>query len=187
MSEEEVNAMGMFDNLILLGKSAELVVCAHGHPQGALQTKSLECLLDDYYVFERILYRNERGNSDRVPRPRQMDEGKLILRFESEALRVAHTGIVVAYTHCEACDPIVYESQSSLSGRVSDRTVWVECELEFRDGRLVRATALSAKTREETQEQMLRDGVAVLPDDDRVARRHIEMHRKKTDSSPRDV
>ena len=179
--------MGMFDNLILLGKSAELVVCAHGHPQEGLQTKSLECLLDDYYVYERVLYRKERAANDRLPRPRQMEEGKLILRFESEALRVAHTGVVVAYTHCEACDPIVYESETSFSGRVSDRRLWVEYELEFRDGRLVKATALSAKTREETREQMLRKGVAVLPDDDRVARRHIEMGRKKTDSKSREV
>ena len=179
--------MGMFDNLIMLGKSAEFVVCAQGHPQEALQTKSLECLLDDYYVYERILYRTEPTANDRLPRPRQIEEGKLTLRFESEALRVAHTGGVVAYTHCETCDPIVYESEASFSGRVSDRRVWVEYELEFRDGRLIKVTALSAKTREETREQMLRDGVAVLPDDDRVARRHLEMYRKKTDAKSRDV
>ena len=179
--------MGMFDNVILLGKSAELVVCAHEHPQEALQTKSLECLLDDYYVYERILYRNKRAANDRLPRTRQMEEGKLALRFESEALRVAHTGEVAVYTHCEVCDPIAFECEVSFSGRVSDRRVWVEYELEFRDGRLVKATALSAKTREETREQMLRDGVGVLPDDDRVARRHIEMCRKNKDSKSRAV
>lgn len=179
--------MGMFDNLILLGKSAELVVCGHGHSQEHLQSKSLDCLLDDYYVYERVLYRNKRASDERLPRARQMEEGKLTLRFESEARCLAHTGEVVAYTHCEACDPIVYESETSFSGRVSDRRVWVEYELEFRDGRLVRATALSAKTREETREQMARDGVGVLPDDDRVARRHIEMQRKNRDSKSRDV
>jgi hypothetical protein len=51
----------------------------------------------------------------------------------------------------------------------------------------VRATAQSAKTREETREQMARDGVGVLPDDDRVARRHIEMQRKSRDSRSGDV
>jgi hypothetical protein len=108
--------MGMFDNLILLGKSAELVVCGHGHSQEHLQSKSLECLLDDYYVYERVLYRNKRASDERLPRARQMEEGKLTLRFESEARCLAHTGEVVAYTHCEACDPIVYESEASFFG-----------------------------------------------------------------------
>ena len=34
---------------------------------------------------------------------------------------------------------------------------------------------------------MLRDGVAVLPDEDRVARRHLEMLRKEAYSEPRDL
>ena len=41
---------------------------------------------------------------------------------------------------------------------------------------------LSVETREETREQMLRGGVAVLADDDRVASRHLEMYLKKVGS-----
>lgn len=177
--------MGMFDTMIMLGKSADMVSCAHGHPQSDLQTKSLECLLDDYYIYERVLYRKAKS-SERIPRVRQLEDNKLTLRFESEAARVAYTGEVVAYTHCELCDPIVYEEWSSFHGGVGDRRIWVEYELEFHDGRLVKATPLSVKTREETREQMLRDGVAVLPDEDRVASRHIAMYRKKA-CSPGDV
>jgi hypothetical protein len=173
--------MGMFDTMIMLGKSADLVACAHGHAQDDLQTKSLECSLDDYYIYERVLYRKTRSG-DRIPKTRQVEEGKLTLRFESEATLVAHTGEVVAYTHCEVCDPIVFENWSSFHGGVGDRRIWVEYVLEFRDGRLVKAAPLSVKTREETREQMLSDGVAVLSDDDRVARRHLEMYRKKVDS-----
>ncbi len=173
--------MGMFDTMIMLGKSADLVSCAHGHPQDDLQTKSLECLLDDYYVYERMLYRKTK-DAQRLPKVRQLEDDKLSLRFESEALRVAHTGEVVAYTHCEECDPIVYENWSSFHGGVGDRRIWVEYALEFHDGRLVKATPLSVKTREETREQMLRDGVAVLADDDRVACRQIAMFRKKASS-----
>ena len=179
--------MGMFDNVILLGESAGLVRCAHGHAQEDLQTKSLESLLDDYYVYERVLYRARRTAEQRVVKPRQLEEGKLKLRFERDASCFAYTGEVVAYTHCNECDPIVYESTSSFAGRVCDRRLWVEYELDFRDGRLAKAVALSAKTREETRDQMLRDGVAVLPDEDRVVRRHLEMLRKEANSEPRDL
>lgn len=174
--------MGMFDTVIMLGKSADLILCAHGHPQNDLQTKSLECSLDEYYVYERFLYRKARS-AQRIPRARLLEDDKLTLRFENEALRVAHTGEVVAYTHCEQCDPIVYEDWGSYRGGVGDRRIWVEYEFEFRDGRLVKATPLSIKTREETREQMLRDGVAVLADDDRVAHRHLEMYREKAISN----
>ncbi|HLG14190.1 MAG TPA: hypothetical protein VJH03_06640 [Blastocatellia bacterium] len=173
--------MGMFDTMIMLGKSADQVRCAHGHPQADLQTKSLECSLDDYYVHERVLYRRTR-DAQRIPRVRQSEDDKLTLRFESEALRVGYNGAIVAYTHCEECDPIVYEEWGSFRGGVGDRRIWVEYEFEFRDGRLVKATPLSVRTREETREQMLRDGVAVLPDDDRVASRHIELYREKATS-----
>jgi hypothetical protein len=171
--------MGMFDNMVLLGEGAGLVRCAHGHVQEDLQTKSLECLLDVYYVYERILYRSMRAAEERIVKPREMEDARLKLRFERDAFRFAHTGEVVVYTHCKDCDPVVYESASSFGGRVSDRRIWVEYELDFRKGRLVKTGALSARTREETREQMLRDGVAVLPDDDRVARRHLEMLHKK--------
>ena len=174
--------MGMYDTLIMLGKTADLASCAHGHAQVDLQTKSLECLLNEYYVNERVLYCKTRGRQ-RIPRARQFEDDKLTLRFDTEALRVAHTGTVVAYTHCEECDPVVYEDWGSFGGGVGDRRLWVEYEFEFRDGRLIKATPLSLKTREETREQMLRDGVAVLADDDRVAHRHLEMYRKKKDSN----
>ena len=174
--------MGMYDTLIMLGKSADLAPCAHGHGQIDLQTKSLDCSLDEYYLYERVLYRKTRSDQ-RIPRARQFEDDKLTLRFDSEALRFAHTGDVVAYTHCEQCDPIVYEDWGSFSGGVGDRRLWVEYEFEFRDGRLMKATPLSVRSREETREQMLRDGVAVLADDDRVASRHIEMYRKKSSSN----
>ena len=174
--------MGMFDNLVLLGESANLVRCAHGHVQEDLQTKSLERLLDVYYVYERVLYRTMRTAEERIVKPREMEDGRLKLRSERDAFPFAQTGEVVVYTHCKDCDPVVYESASSFGGRVSDSRVWVEYELDFREGRLVKTAALSAKTREETREQMLRDGVAVLPDDDRVARRHLEMLRKEAET-----
>ena len=179
--------MGMFDNLVLLGESANLVRCAHGHVQEDLQTKSLERLLDVYYVYERVLYRTMRAAQERIARSLEMEDGKLRIRFERDASLFAHTGEVVVYTHCKDCDPVVYESASSFGGRVSDRRVWVEYELDFREGRLVKTAALSTKTREETREQMLRDGVAVLPDDDRVARRHLEMLRKEAETESRDL
>src|SRR6185295_10556439 len=106
MREKEARLMGMYDTLILLGKTPDLAPCAHGHAQVDLQTKSLEGSLDEYYVFERVLYRKTR-NDQRIPRARQYEDDKLALRFDSEALHVTHTGAVVAYTHCEECDPIV--------------------------------------------------------------------------------
>src|SRR6185295_17367188 len=181
MREKEVRMMGMYDTLILLGKTPALAPCAHGHAHLALQTKSLESSLDEYYVFERVLYRKTRSHQ-RIPRARQYEDDKLTLRIEDEALRVAHSGAVVAYTHCEECDPIVYEDWGSFGGGVGDRRIWVEYEFEFRDGRLVKATPLSIKTREETREQMLRDGVAVLSDDDRVASAHRNVPRESSAS-----
>jgi hypothetical protein len=48
----------------------------------------------------------------------------------------------------------------------------------FEHGRLVRVEAVRLETRESLREHMLRDGVGVLPDDDRIAKEHIKQLRE---------
>jgi hypothetical protein len=169
--------MGMFDRLHLLGDDASKVRCAAGHPaDGELATKTFDCLLDDYYVFEGRLYRCRRTEDrpdDLAPR---VDGDKLVLLRRETAPRVQFTGVASVHTHCAACDPVVFERESP--ERVDHRRVWCEWDLTFDDGKLARVEPVRLETREEVRQHLLRDGVGVLPDDDRIARRHIKLVRE---------
>jgi hypothetical protein len=144
--------MGMYDSVFFRGAAAEMVKCAAGHPQtGEFQTKDLECTCAIYYVHA-------------------TDGGQGLVLFEGTAqttesfvdkyARLQETvrstyaprlvnASVEVYTSCETCDPVVFEREAAHWG-----------------GRVVRA-------------RVQKNGiVTVLPDDDRVAKRHLEVARK---------
>jgi hypothetical protein len=165
----------MYDSIHLVGAMAELVVCAHGHSQrGELQTKDLECEMIELYVHDGRLFAGARRHEDeRETREFGMAADTLVMTSRRHLAPRAHHGAVVAYTHCEECDPIVYERDTDFCGRVDTVHPWVEWELVFDGGALVRVTRIAAETRDELRAKT----VGALPDDDRVARRAIQQHR----------
>ena len=168
--------MGMIDTLRLFGPDASRARCAAGHPaQQTLTTKSFECNQDDYYVFEGQLY-VVGGNTEADELLPSIEGGKLALLRRQLAEVVTHHGDVVAYTHCEQCDPIVFEREDL--DRTDHRRVWCEWSLTFERGRLARVEGGRLETREALREQMLRDGVGVLPDEDRIAKKYMKQLRE---------
>jgi hypothetical protein len=166
----------MSDNMRFFGADAQKVCCAAGHPAvNSLATKTFDCNMDDYYVFEGRLYvcKRDVGTEDPLP---TIDNDELALTYRKRAAKVDFTGEADVYTHCETCDPVIFEREDL--DRTDHRHVWFEWRLLFEHGRLVRVEPIRLETRESLRRQMLRDGAGVLPDDDRIARKHIKQLRE---------
>src|SRR5438552_19086237 len=121
--------MGMTDTLRLFGGDAERVRCAAGHPaRGQITTKSFACKHDDYYVFERQLYirRSPADEPEDLLLP-ALDGDRLTLSRRHLAEKVELSSHVEAHTHCEECDPLIYEHESW--DRTDHRHVWCEWNL----------------------------------------------------------
>jgi hypothetical protein len=166
----------MYDSLRLFGADALRLRCAAGHAlQDGLQTKDFDCLLEDYYVFEGHLY-VKRLRPDVEMLVPTLDGEQLVLTHNDRASPLAFSGTISAYTHCEECDPIVCERECF--DRIDHRSVWCEWDLGFERGRLVRTEPIRLETRDELRKQMTRDGLGVLPDDDRIARKEVKRLRE---------
>jgi hypothetical protein len=175
--------MGMSDTLRLFGADAARARCAAGHPaDGELQTKAFDCELDHYYVFEGQLYACRRANEPEEALVPSMEGENLVLSRRVTLSTVHVTIDAAAYTHCERCDPVVFEREAF--ERVDHRHVWCEWNLFFERGRLTRVDPARLETRESLRQQMLHDGVGVLPDDDRIAKKHLRQLREGRRPSP---
>ena len=173
--------MGMFDSIYVIDdQTAAKFLCAAGHPQNnvELQTKSLECNMDDYFVYEGQLYVNSRREREAKSEYAVTDAGLSITRT-ALAKRYGINRTLVCYSQCHTCDPVVFESEHSFAGRVSERSPRVEFEVSFVDGRLAEVRPHNCETRDEIRSKLLKEGVEVLPDDDRIAKKHLELLRKE--------
>jgi hypothetical protein len=172
--------MGMFDDVTMLGGQAARTPCAQGHPQRRFQTKDFDPLMDHYIFFEGRLYRESSDSRCGEPLiPPTMRDGDLVLTRESHATPVSFSGKVVVYTHCEECDPVYCEVSDHWNGGIVERPVWIEYELELKDGLLVGIVPIVLTSREELRTKLIGEGQPVLPDDDRVVRRHRELSRAR--------
>ena len=167
--------MGMFDTFHVTGDKLK---CAAGHSFDGidLQTKSLECNLDCYILFDGRLYIQKRGNSYKETLT-PVVEGELLVRmFRCEADPTIITDAVTVYGSCTECDPVCFESKHSFGDNISHRYPWCEWNLVFVKGKLIEIEPVQLETRE-----IIRKGDMdkYLPDDDRVAKRHIELLRKE--------
>ena len=176
--------MGMFDSFYVLDDTSQFL-CAGGHHQKGveLQSKSLGCLMDIYYVREGMLYVLRREDDDNAQDIEYniVDAGLLIVRREV-AKRHGLNQTVTMYTSCMTCDPVVFEHAGSghWDGKVGERSPRVELDVTFTDGRVTKVVPNGCETREEVRKELLASGVLALPDDDRIAKRHIELLRERT-------
>lgn len=184
-------AMGMYDSLYFIGKAAEMVKCAAGHPQtGELQTKDFDCELTIYYVHVTDAGHMLFLGRATAQRTESFVDGEGLLQqtVRSTYSRFPTNASLAAYGTCLECDPIVYErgEGAMFGGRVGEERVWCEWELRFEKGLLVAVEPRRVESREEVRARVMKlePVVVVLPDDDRVARRHIEKTRQQRGSSP---
>lgn len=179
--------MGMYDHIYFVGASAARVCCAAGHTQtGALQTKDFDCELADYYVA--------RDNGPHAPVGDRLFVGEVaatdpvvsIVRGQLVMVRTTRydpspmSAEVEAYTDCRVCDPVCYEQETGWSvDRLGHRYPSCSWTLTFLDGVLTHAYAAPGKleTRDDVRKQLGAMGLVIVPDDDRVAARHIALLR----------
>jgi hypothetical protein len=167
--------MGTYDTLTIVGPSR--LVCAAGHPLTTFQTKDFrEPSMDSYALRGTVLFlgeRNEEGNT-------WVDAGdELISRREERFRRVTDVGGPIAiYTHCEVCAPVVFERDSLSWDHLDERRPWVEYELLFARGELIDLKPLRVESRADVRLDLEKSGVGVLPDDDRLVRRHLALRER---------
>ena len=167
--------MGMYDE-IRMWDDAPQISCGQGHPQWDLQTKDMDCDLTTYHIWHGRLYEETRKDHHQLVPVEGESPGTLRLTWEGQAAFAAYTGTMAVYTHCDQCDPVVFEDDvRGWDGGVYTRKPWVEYELKFVDGILVEATPITQETREQVAQKECRQP---LPDTDRVAKRTIEQHRE---------
>lgn len=171
--------MGMFDTIRFYGDAP--LLCADGHPLRELQSKDLECSMDEFAVHRGRLYRVGR---ERAPSAEADSDGRLSILHRRAAAPTALTAEVVAYASCEECRPVLYLRDSALHwDYVNERHPWCEWRLVFVAGQLERVEAVRVETREAVREKLRKDGLEVLDDDDRLARLHYKRRCEEEDST----
>ena len=167
--------MGMYDEIRMWDDEPQ-ISCGQGHLQWDLHTKDMDCDLTIYHIWHGRLYEETRKDHQQLMPVEGENPGTLKLRWEGQATFAAYTGTMAVYTHCDQCDPVVFEDDvRGWDGGVYTRKPWVEYELKFVDGILVEATPITQETREQVAQKEFRQP---LPDTDRVAKRTIEQYRE---------
>lgn len=179
--------MGMYDSIYVVDdKTAATFTCVAGHPQKGveLQTKSLDCEMGTYYLFDSMFYEVERDGRSDDPRHFKNEYvatgDDLTIHSTTTAIGLARTVTLICYSSCYTCDPVVFDDEGGIFGRIQDRSPRVEFEVEIKDGRLVQVirTPMS-ESREDVRTKLLKQGVEALPDDDRVAKKHLQLLRQQ--------
>ena len=161
--------MGMYDTITVWPR--DRTHCADGHALGDLQTKSLECLMHRYVVFDGALYRVVEDDRETVV---AAEGGRPVMRRTSRMEEERRTTTVLAYNHCGSCRPVLYlGGRSAWADEVSERDPWAEWQLELVDGRLVDLVPVKLETRDDIRAALRKEGLEVLDDDERLARLHF--------------
>jgi hypothetical protein len=182
--------MGMYDCFFAKDDvSADLFRCGEGHAlrdSDEMQTKDLRCDLDHYYVVDRRLFVLRRGGETSNHQRQQIVVTDGALRITTTEIAVAdpYSGEVCLYASCTLCDPICFEygesEVASWGGRLNHsepRTRWTAT---FEHGQLATVQPIGCETREDVRQKLLlREGLTVLPDDDRVVKKHIALLRER--------
>jgi len=188
--------MGMFDSFFAMDdESAAFLRCAEGHAlkNREFQSKSLFCNLDHYYVIDKLLYRlRGPGTWDEPAAKRQFTiegrngdnpHGHLLFTTRSTAEFDPLNREVDLYTSCYECDPVCFEIGDSgvvnFNGRLNHREPSVHYLVQFEGGRLVHARPEVCETRQTIRDRLLKEGLNVLPDDDRIVKKHFALLRER--------
>jgi len=178
--------MGMYDSFFALdNESAAFLRCAEGHPlkNREFQSKSLHCNLDNYYVIDKTLYRLHEDSESQKQFTVEGRTGLLITTTRSIAEFESLNQEVDLYTSCYECDPVCFEigdsSVVNFDGRLNHREPIVHYLAKFDDGQLVQANPLICETRQAIRERLTKEGLHVLPDEDRIVKRHFALLRER--------
>ena len=179
--------MGTFDTLVIDKDIplADLVqfglACPDGHAQrGELQTKDIGAAMDRYVLARdpegalRLYGPSEKSTRDSVHYRMEHGAPGVVEVHRTRYAPALLSTTLLAYTHCEDCQPLYFERPEGVWGGIASRELFVEFDLTFQNGRLVKVDSTGNGSRADLRAHMLKDGVGVLPDDDRVVKREIE-------------
>lgn len=165
-----IPGMGMFDTIYLIDD--DRVQCGHGHIQRTLQTKDLDAEMSSYHLFSgRLFYQD--GDQEPVKESPAVENGMLVFRTVFSARPTSLSKIIVAYTHCTECQPVLTEANGFHYSDFTTHRPWLQYELSFDDGLLTGMVSLKAETREDVREKLIYAGLLPFPDTDRIAQKHF--------------
>ena len=178
--------MGMFDNVVILD---EPLACPAGHPLGGLQTKSFcDPSMSTYLIKGERVVRAARGSW----RDEGDEDGQSAWRIAGDEVvnetryrlePVSPPAELLVYSHCARCQPVLVRAdRATLWGDiVQEHRPFVEFSLEFPKGAPMRVKRVRG-SREELIEELRRNGLRVLSDDDPLALAHREIKRARGES-----
>jgi len=172
--------MGMFDTVVVLDQK---LTCPAGHSVGVFQTKSFpDPSMSTYLVEGGRLVRAARSSwSDEDERSAWRILGNEVIHERCYALEpVSLSFEVQMYTHCDSCEPILVrvEAARSWGDIVHEHRVPVDLRLTLPEGGPLRIERVSGD-REQLLEELRREGLRVLGDDDPLAAAHREIRRAR--------
>ena len=168
--------MGMFDTIRFFG--APSLTCPAGHDVDELQTKDLECVMATYVVRDGRLFHVRHDDTETIE---ETPAGQVVVVSRRVAEAMSLTSAVDAYSHCDTCRPVLYLDglRSAWGDSVSERFPWCEWRLVFSSGRLEQVEAERVETRDDVRRKLLAEGLEVLDDDERLARKHFQRREEK--------
>lgn len=179
--------MGMFDDLRIVDDAR--FTCAAGHKLEKLQTKDLDCSMDQLVLYKSKLYRQERSEKEgeivllgkyHGRTSEDYEPGELYTRRDSRLAPLDITQAVQAYGYCDECDPVLFvQSRANMFGdMVGERQGWNEVQLNVIRGELVDVSFKERPTRAQLMDQMRNEGLDVLADTERLAKLHLARKNK---------
>lgn len=184
--------MGLFDTIRFIDPNPDQEVipkCAAGHLMLDLQTKDFDP--DEhttYIVWKSQLYKLAERHDPDVEDPKLVDMDMVVtMTTHTRYRRIPHNGPVTAYTHCDECLPVLFETGGKVwhGDIVTELEPWCEWDLKFKDGRLIEINPIRVESREDVAKKNHTIERAHIPDTDHIAKRHFERnaeHRAKVGS-----
>ena len=162
--------MGLYDTLILVPPYLKKLTCEEGHIVTSLQTKSLGEGMQEFYLINKILYRQTQEQPFRFVKSGDVNEGKgtIVVRKECVALRQNHNEFVVGYTHCNVCEPVITQCTTThdftWSGSGTQHHPWVQFKMRFENGVLKSVESDGSQTRAELKKKLIAQGSLLMPE-----------------------
>jgi len=165
--------MGMFDYFKVIGKNSAQFVCERGHPLKEMQTKSTECLMDTYTLYEDHLYKkkceyNFDGEEVRTALIPFLKNGNLVEVAEYTSEPVPYSGHIKAYTSCFDCGrfgPMLVGEGGDWGQKIRYGGIlampWCEYRAIFLKGKLIDIEVIKLETPEEKLTELLAVGYKV--------------------------
>ena len=174
--------MGMFDTVIVLDQK---LTCPAGPRVDVFQTKSFpEPSMSTYLIEQGRVARAERGPwGDADERSAWRISGDEVIHERCYKLEsVSPPAEVHVYTHCEECEPLLVrvDAARSWGDLVDEHRLPVDFRLTFPEGGPLKVERVSGD-REDLLEELRRDGLRVLQDDDPLAVAHREVKRARSE------